>query len=214
MRSRLKQFKRIIHNSEEGMLMRACLAVLADGTTRLVEGDLSGSLTNAMDSLNRAIALRRVVSFEIESSIPGERHTIGIIPVHGHAILLERKRRVSKDEAGRSFDLTTFQLRSCQKLFKESLLVHTHTPQKTGNRLAQYERESAAFDILLPTLLDTMRGKWVAVREAKTVDQDLDEFELARRVEKNFPGQFVLIRQVTDQQFESIQLESPEFDML
>jgi len=75
----------------------------------------------------------------------------------------------------------------------------------------EFERESTAFARLLPHLLRTAPGRFVAVYGGKVVDTDADEFALAERVQRNFRGRFVLIRCVSESLPED-RLESPEVE--
>ena len=72
-----------------------------------------------------------------------------------------------------------------------------------------FERESAAFHRLLPTLLQTRLGLFVAVYGGKVIDDDADEFALARRIERSHRSEFVLVRQVADDHVDHL-LQSPE----
>jgi hypothetical protein len=60
------------------------------------------------------------------------------------------------------------------------------------------EREMANFKRMLPGLLLTDRGRFVAVSEGKLVDKDSDEIALAERVTKVYEGKFVLIQKVVE----------------
>ena len=77
--------------------------------------------------------------------------------------------------------------------------------------LAAFLRESAAFERLLPALLDVVPGRFVAVLDGRVIDQDEDEFSLAERVIGHYPKRFVLIRRVSRESFEEY-LESPELE--
>lgn len=72
-----------------------------------------------------------------------------------------------------------------------------------------FERESHAFDRLLPKLLQTRPGLFVAIYEGQIIDEDGDEFALARRIERTHRSEFVLIRQVS-RNFVDHLLQSPE----
>ncbi|MGL4551711.1 MAG: hypothetical protein ACRC33_11020 [Gemmataceae bacterium] len=50
--------------------------------------------------------------------------------------------------------------------------------------LTKYERERRAFEELLPELLKTHRGLWVAIHEERVEDADANELVLAERVLK------------------------------
>ena len=56
--------------------------------------------------------------------------------------------------------------------------------------------ETAAFERMLPELLKNSAGKFVAMRDGKVIDSDADQFNLARRIDVNWPDGFVLIREV------------------
>ena len=79
--------------------------------------------------------------------------------------------------------------------------------------LADFLRESAAFERLLPTLLEEAPGVFVAVLSGRVIDQDKDEFALAERVIPANPERFVLIRKVSREpdlvSINSPQVESP-----
>ncbi len=72
-----------------------------------------------------------------------------------------------------------------------------------------FEREAAAFEEELPSLLQSRRGWFVAFRNGKLIDMDKDEFALAARIERQFGSEFVLLRGVSDKS-ESVVLDSPE----
>jgi hypothetical protein len=59
-----------------------------------------------------------------------------------------------------------------------------------------FEREVAAFGRILPGLLKTHQGVFVAIRKGQVIDQDKSEFSLAKRVHTRYRNEFVLIRPV------------------
>lgn len=73
----------------------------------------------------------------------------------------------------------------------------------------KFLRESEAFERLLPDLLRTRGGRFVAVHHGQVIDEDMDEFTLAERVERVYRNRFVLIRRVSELPQEDF-LESPE----
>jgi len=75
-----------------------------------------------------------------------------------------------------------------------------------------FEREAAALDRMFPELLRTSCGKFVAVRNGQVIDADDNEFSLARRIEQGYRGEFVLIRQVLQNQPREDLLLSPEWE--
>jgi hypothetical protein len=81
-----------------------------------------------------------------------------------------------------------------------------------GKKSSPFEREDSAFYQLLPDLLKTTKDKFVAIRDQRVIDEDDDEFELARRMELAYRGKFVLIRQVLPSQPAFDLLESPEWE--
>ena len=72
-----------------------------------------------------------------------------------------------------------------------------------------YERESAAFHRMLPTLLQTRPGRFVAVYGGQVIDDDANEFALARRIERSHRSEFVLVRRVVRDHVDHL-LQSPE----
>lgn len=89
--------------------------------------------------------------------------------------------------------------------------MNSHTAESpTGLPLAELEREAAALERMLPELLATRAGEYVAVRGGRVIDHDADEFALARRVEGEHRSNFVLIRKVSRDVPQEDRLESPE----
>jgi hypothetical protein len=84
------------------------------------------------------------------------------------------------------------------------------TPSSADARLRDFERENAAFQGLLPRLLQDRPGTFVAIRNGGIIDEDMDEMELARRLETKHRNAFVLVRQVTPKNGGEDHLESPE----
>jgi len=73
-----------------------------------------------------------------------------------------------------------------------------------------WEREVAAFGRLLPGLLSSIPGMYVAVHDGQVVDRDGDDFELAKRIGLKYGAEFVLIRRVSDEEEGICYLDSPE----
>jgi hypothetical protein len=65
-----------------------------------------------------------------------------------------------------------------------------------------WEKESAAFDRMLPELLKSKANRFVAVYGGRVVDEDEDQFTLAGKVHRRYPQTFVLIQQVLEHQFQ------------
>ena len=62
---------------------------------------------------------------------------------------------------------------------------------------ADFLREEAAFERLLPELLSTIPGRYMAMLDGKVIDQDKNEFTLAERISGRCLERFVLIRRVS-----------------
>jgi len=86
-------------------------------------------------------------------------------------------------------------------------------PVTSDTLRCSFQREWIAFQQLLPLLLKTHLGKYVAFAEGNLVDEDKDEIKLAKRIEQRYRDRFVLIRQVCQEDTED-QLPSPEADIL
>lgn len=59
-------------------------------------------------------------------------------------------------------------------------------PEVKGIKNEKWQREYRAFHRLLPELLASCRGQYVAVHEEQVVDRDADELALGRRVYERF----------------------------
>jgi hypothetical protein len=75
-----------------------------------------------------------------------------------------------------------------------------------------FDCEQRAFIRMLPDLLKTLSGQYVAVLGGEVIDQDSNEIKLAERVESNHRSEFVLIRKVSQEQTADY-LESPEEEL-
>jgi hypothetical protein len=84
-------------------------------------------------------------------------------------------------------------------------------PPPKESTLQGFRREFDAFQRLLPGLLNTQLGRFVAVHNGQIIDEDEDEFALAERVERAHRSEFVLIRQVL-QDLPEEHLNSPEIE--
>lgn len=65
-----------------------------------------------------------------------------------------------------------------------------------------FEKESAAFDRMLPELLKSKANRFVAVYGGQVIDEDEDQFALGRRIHRQYRDAFVLIQQVLEHQFQ------------
>jgi hypothetical protein len=83
----------------------------------------------------------------------------------------------------------------------ESVLVHENISKDcTEHWSVEFEShmqiELQHFEFLLPNLLLTDSGKFVAISEGKVVGTDADEFALAKKMSIEQGDKFVLIQQV------------------
>jgi hypothetical protein len=63
----------------------------------------------------------------------------------------------------------------------------------------KWEREYQAFRHLLPELLRTHRGKYVAIHEGQVVDSDTDDIALIQRVHAKYGYVPIHVEQVAEQ---------------
>jgi hypothetical protein len=80
-----------------------------------------------------------------------------------------------------------------------------------NKRQVEMLEQTAAFETQYPQLLQNYSQEYVAIYQGKLVDHDSDHIQLVRRIQQHFPGQIVLIRQVTEQPATSLNLGSPRF---
>jgi hypothetical protein len=97
---------------------------------------------------------------------------------------------------------------------KENGKNNTGTDIKCGLECERFvksiAREQAAFQRKLPSLLPSLRGKYVALVGEEIVDQDCDEMALVLRMTKKSLDELVVICQVTDEAPLAIVQESLE----
>lgn len=74
------------------------------------------------------------------------------------------------------------------------------------------QREAKAFRKLHLELWKTIPGEYAAIYQGKLVDHDGDQLALFLRIEAQYPGMTVLIRQVRSTPEEIIQVYSPRFE--
>lgn len=87
---------------------------------------------------------------------------------------------------------------------------HRSEGEKFDADISAFERELEKFHNLLPNLMKTHLHQFVAILNGKVVDFDKDLFELAKRVYKKYPDEYVLIREVREELPEVFAMESPE----
>ena len=74
-----------------------------------------------------------------------------------------------------------------------------------------FRREHANFCRLLPSLLASHAGEFVAIRDGEAIDFDSSEAELAWRVCSKWPDKYVLVRQVVPEE-PVVEMRSPVRD--
>lgn len=71
-----------------------------------------------------------------------------------------------------------------------------------------------AFRKALPSLLETDRGRFVAISNGQIVDRDADEFALVKRVARRFPDARVRIQRVVEGGLQEFHIDTPEFEFI
>lgn len=84
------------------------------------------------------------------------------------------------------------------------------SPTSPEDCYREFQRDSQAFEALLPTLLTTRPTRFVAIYKGELIDEDEDEFALARRMEDLHRSEFVLIRRVCEDGEPEDLMQSPE----
>lgn len=73
------------------------------------------------------------------------------------------------------------------------------------------ERERAAYLAMHSALLEKYKGEYVAVYRGRLIDHDPDFATLYARINRQYPDEFVLIRQVETQPERTYHFRSPRF---
>lgn len=80
-------------------------------------------------------------------------------------------------------------------------------------KIAQFEREVAAYDAMWTELLKTHKGKWVAIYQGQLVDEDDEEHALRERVRARFgPEALVYVQQVLPTRREVVDIPGIDLD--
>ena len=88
--------------------------------------------------------------------------------------------------------------------------VKTDIPRLHHNeRRAEMLKQTAVFEAKEKEWFQHYPNQYVAVYEGKLVDHDTDHLHLVRRINAQYPGQVVLIRQLTTQPPAPLHLGSP-----
>lgn len=184
----------------------------------IVAGEIPPEIRAQEQSLREAVILGRPVTFELPLRAQGERRTIGLLPLGDATLILTRVDRPRPEMP--DYGLDTYFFHQARLAVEEVLRQRKReAPMKPTNGsidkpaeppLAAFEREMAAFRLELPTLLQSRKGWFVAFRQGCRIDEDRDEFALARRVDSKFKSEFVLVTRVGETSDTAV-LDSPEF---
>jgi hypothetical protein len=82
----------------------------------------------------------------------------------------------------------------------------------TGPASGKWAREYEAFLRLLPGLLQSHRGQYVAVHDGKVVGAGPDKLVVARKAYQEFGPVEILVRFVTDEPPRVVRIASPQVD--
>lgn len=86
----------------------------------------------------------------------------------------------------------------------------TATPELHRNkRQTEMLQQTAVFESQYTQLSRDYMGEYVAFHHGELIDHDSDHTQLVRRIQSQYPGQIVLIRQVTEQPAAPLRLGSP-----
>jgi hypothetical protein len=72
-------------------------------------------------------------------------------------------------------------------------------------------REEAAYIRLHPQLKKTHFGQYVAVHNGRLIDQDTDYGAILKRVDQQYPDEFVWVAKVEDEAIGTLYFRSPRF---
>ena len=88
-------------------------------------------------------------------------------------------------------------------------IVQTLPKLHTNPARSAMQKESAAYQAMLETLLTEYEGEFVAVYGGRVVDHNADESLLVERIEDRYPDQVVLIKRVRPETQETLFFRSP-----
>jgi hypothetical protein len=101
----------------------------------------------------------------------------------------------------------------CQGDLDMSQQLTTDADAAYAAKIAQFEREVAAYDAMWPELLKTHKDKWVAIYQGQLVDQDDNERVLRARIDARFgPEKWVYIQQVLQTRREVVDIPGIDLD--
>jgi len=95
-------------------------------------------------------------------------------------------------------------------LLNEALIVGEQTVGETKPD-PTVQREVNAYLEMHPRLIRDYLGKYVAIFQGKLVDQDTNFSTLMRRIEVQYPTDFVLVKKVENEPIRTITVRSPRY---
>lgn len=137
------------------------------------------------------------------AEVPGDipRRVLEAIALEGY-----RANKLTRRQVGGLLHLDT-------KQTEQFLAEHAGQSSSPGTDPSPPDLDWEAFRRALPGLLQTERGRFVAVSRGQVVDCDADEYALVERVSREHPGQKVLIQRVTEE-LDEVHIDTPELEFL
>lgn len=134
---------------------------------------------------------------------PGEipRHILEAVALEGY-----RSAKLSRAQVGELLHLNHGETDA----FLAARQISRSAGQESGS--SQSDPDLEAFHKVLPGLLATDRGRFVAISNGQIVDRDADEFALVKRVARQHPDSRVRIQRVVEEGLEEFHIDTPEFE--
>lgn len=124
--------------------------------------------------------------------------------------ILKKVRRLPRQQQEEILNFTKF----LETKIKEhpNADVSNHLPRLHRHKQQQEMlAETAVFEAHLNKLQQTHLNQYVAFHQGELVDHDADHHQLVQRINKRYPDETVLIRQITTENQHPIRLGSPRF---
>jgi len=139
------------------------------------------------------------------STVPGEipRRILESVAAEGF-----RSARLSRAQVGEMLRLDSHET---DRFLKEHETVH---PVETNGEHSKPDVNLEAFRQLLPQLLESHAGQFVALADGKVVDSDPDDWALVERLARQHAHHPVLLRKVDSQALDDVYIDVREFDFL
>ena len=91
------------------------------------------------------------------------------------------------------------------------VLAEAFPPVYVHPQRARMLEEQQAYERQREAILAQYEGEYVAVHGGKVVDHDVDEIELVKRIQKNYPNDVVHIRLASRKPDTELRMRSPRF---